>query len=125
MLENVGTRFDWLRLALAKEADDALLGARLLSNLSHQANYLGRYEQAVQLARAAQATTTRTPSATVSSLLLAREARALASLGDAAGCASVLAKAERAFERRNAGSDPPWIGYFNCAELASESALLP
>src|SRR5215469_9200082 len=33
-------------LRLATEAGDAMLGGRLLSNLSHQANYLGRYDEA-------------------------------------------------------------------------------
>jgi hypothetical protein len=109
-------------LRLAREADDALLGARLLANLSHQANYLGRYPEAVHLARAAQSTSARCESATVSSMLLTMEARALASLGDAGGCASVLSKAEQAFEHRNTDNDPTWISYFNRAELAGESA---
>lgn len=109
-------------LRLAREADDALLGARLLSNLSHQANYLGRYSEAVHLARAAQTTTAQSPSATVSAMLLTMEARALASLGDTTSCASVLAKAEKTFECGNPDNDPTWISYFNRAELAGESA---
>jgi tetratricopeptide (TPR) repeat protein len=109
-------------LRLAREAEDAQLGARLLSNLSHQANYLGRFTEAVYLARAAQSVAARTPSTTVSAMLLTMEARALASLGDAEGCTAVLTKAERKFERRNPDDDPPWIGYFNEAELAGESA---
>ena len=40
-------------LRLASEAEDPVLGGRLLSNLSHQANYLGRYNEALQFARAA------------------------------------------------------------------------
>jgi hypothetical protein len=42
-------------LRLANEAGDPVLGGRLLSNLSHQANYLGRFDEALQFARAAQA----------------------------------------------------------------------
>lgn len=109
-------------LRLAREADDASLGARLLSNLSHQANYLGRFSEAVHLARAAQSVAARTSSATVSAMLLTMEARALASLGDTGGCAAVLTKAEREFDRRVEDDDPPWISYFNRAELAGESA---
>jgi hypothetical protein len=41
-------------LRLAREAGDDVLGGRLLANLSHQANFLGRFSEAVQLARAAQ-----------------------------------------------------------------------
>lgn len=58
----------------------------------------------------------------MSTLLLTMEARALASLGDGAGCTDVLRRAEREFARRNPDDDPPWIAYFNRAELAGESA---
>jgi tetratricopeptide (TPR) repeat protein len=109
-------------LRLAREAEDASLGARLLSNLSHQANYLGRLAEAAHLARAAQSAAGPASSATVSAMLLTMEARALASLGDARGCTAVLARAEREFERHNSDDDPPWIGYFTHAELAGESA---
>lgn len=109
-------------LRLAREADDSLLGTRLLSNLSHQANYLGRFSEAVHLARAAQSAAGRASSSTVSAMLLTMEARALASLGDPSGCAAALAAAERSFGGRNAADDPAWISYFNAAELAGESA---
>ena len=111
-------------LRLAREADDNLLGARLLSNLSHQANYLGAFAHAVQLARAAQSAATsrgRTSSTTLA-MLTSMEARALASLGDDAGCAGALARAEKAMERSNPADDPGWISYFDRAELAGESA---
>lgn len=109
-------------LRLAREADDNLMGARLLSNLSHQANYLGRFREAVELARAAQAIAGRRTSHSVTALLLSMEARALASLGEASACAAALAKAESTFERRREGGDPLWIGYFDQAELAGEMA---
>jgi hypothetical protein len=41
-------------LRLAGEAAAPVLGARLMSSLSHQANYLGYFRDALQLARAAQ-----------------------------------------------------------------------
>ncbi len=95
-------------LRLAREADDNLLGARLLSNLSHQANYLGAFEHAVKLARAAQhaATSRGRSSATTLAMLTAMEARALASLGDDAGCARALTRAERAMEQSSPADDP-------------------
>ena len=111
-------------LRLAREAANNLLGARLLSNLSHQANYLGAFTHAVQLAPAAQSTATsrgRT-SSTALAMLTSMEARALASLGDQSGCARALARAEKAMERNNPGEDPAWINYFDRAELAGESA---
>ena len=111
-------------LRLAREGDDSLLGARLLSNLSHQANYLGDFTHAVQLARAAQsAATARGPaSATTMAMLTSMEARALASLGDHRGSVGALARAEALMDRSDPSSDPDWISYFNRAELAGESA---
>jgi tetratricopeptide (TPR) repeat protein len=109
-------------LRLASEAGDPVLGGRLLSNLSHQANYLGRYDEALQFARAAQASAGGRASDTVTAMFLAMEARALASSGDARMCAKALHLAEKAFARRDSSRDPQWIGYFDELELAGEAA---
>jgi tetratricopeptide (TPR) repeat protein len=109
-------------LRLATEAEDSVLGGRLLSNLSHQANYLGRYDEAIQFARAAQASGGGRASDTVSAMFLAMEARALASSGDARLCARALNLAEETFARRDPSKDPLWIGYFDELELAGEAA---
>jgi tetratricopeptide (TPR) repeat protein len=109
-------------LRLATEAADPVLGGRLLSNLSHQANYLGRYDEALQFARAAQASGAGRASSTVTAMFLAMEARALASSGDARLCARTLNLAEQAFARRDASQDPRWISYFDELELAGEAA---
>lgn len=109
-------------LRLAYEAEDPVLGGRLLSNLSHQANYLGRYDEAIQFARAAQASGQGRASDTVTAMFLAMEARALASSGDARLCARALNLAEETFARRDPAKDPLWIGYFDELELAGEAA---
>lgn len=109
-------------LRLASEAEDPVLGGRLLSNLSHQANYLGRYSEALQFARAAQTGAVGRVTATVNAMFLAMEARALASSGDARMCAQVLHRAEQIFAQRDPSSDPPWISYFDALELAGEAA---
>lgn len=109
-------------LRLAREAEDVVLGGRLLSNLSHQANYLGRYDEALQFARAAQASVKNQATPTVTAMLLAMEARALASGGEAQMCIKVLNLAEQAFARRDPQRDPHWIGYFDELELAGEAA---
>jgi tetratricopeptide (TPR) repeat protein len=109
-------------LRLAGEAEDPVLGGRLLSNLSHQANYLGRHDEALQFARAAQASAVGRATATVSAMFLAMEARALASGGDAGMCAKALNLAEQTFARRDPSEDPRWIGYFDELELAGEAA---
>jgi hypothetical protein len=99
-----------------------VLGGRLLSNLSHQANYLGRYHEALQFARAAQASARGRATDTVAAMFLAMEARALASSGDARQCATALNLAEQAFARRDRSKDPQWISYFDELELADEAA---
>lgn len=109
-------------LRLAHEAEDPVIGGRLLSNLSHQANYLGRYSEALQFARAAQSGTAGRATATVNAMLLAMEARALASSGDSRMCAQVLHRAEQAFAHGDPAKDPPWISYFDALELAGEAA---
>lgn len=107
-------------LRLAAEAGDTVLGGRLLSNLSHQANYLGHFSEALQLARAAQSAAASRATPAVRAMFLAMEARALASCGEPAACASVLHRAERELARR--GGDPEWISYFDDLELAGEAA---
>lgn len=109
-------------LRLAREAEDPVLGGRLLSNLSHQANYLGRFNEALQFARAAQTAAVRKATSTVNAMFLAMEARALASSGDPRMCAQVLHRAEQAFAQRDPGKDPHWISYFDELELAGEAA---
>jgi hypothetical protein len=109
-------------LRLAREANDRLMGAQILSNLSHQANYLGHFKDAVQLARSALLVTGGNAPATITSMFLAMEARALASLGDARACAEVLHRAEQTFEHSNPSTDPEWIQYFDTFELAGEAA---
>lgn len=109
-------------LRLAREAGDQLMGGQILSNLSHQANYLGNFSDAVQFARAAQAATVGRATATVNAMFLAMEARALASIQDARGCAEILHRAEQMFEQSNPTEDPDWISYFDALELAGEAA---
>jgi len=109
-------------LRLAQAADDRMMGSRLLSNMSHQATYLGHFGQAVQLARAAQEGSRGAASATTMSMFLAMEARAHAGDGDGAACSQALREAERLFEGRLTGDDPEWISYFDAAELAGEGS---
>ncbi|MGL5809969.1 MAG: hypothetical protein ACRCYQ_08495 [Nocardioides sp.] len=108
-------------LRLAREAGDRAQGARLLGDLSHQANFLGRSDEAVQYARAAQYTAVGATRA-VRASLYATEARALAVQGESTACASALSRAETELSRSDPSSEPGWIGYFDAVELAGESA---
>jgi tetratricopeptide (TPR) repeat protein len=79
-------------LKLAQEADDRMMGGRLLSNMSHQA------------------------------MFLAMEARAHAGNRDDAACSRAFSEAERFFDKGEPADDPAWISYFDAAELAGEGA---
>ncbi|MGW0195909.1 hypothetical protein [Nonomuraea sp. NPDC003201] len=109
-------------LHLAREADNRMLGGRILAGMSHQANYLGHYGMAVNLARAAQMGAQNAATPTAMALFSAMEARALASQGDEAACSRALGEAERWFGRRTPEDDPVWLRYFDEAELAAEFA---
>jgi len=107
-------------LALAQAGGDRLLGASILDAMSHQATYTGRFGEAANLARAARTGTSGLATPTLTAHFHTMEARALARLGDARACDAALSEAVREFDRRNPEDDPPWIAYFNEAELAAE-----
>jgi hypothetical protein len=90
--------------------------------MSHQATYLGHFDQAARLARAAQEGAGRVASATTRAMFYAMEARAHAGAGDEANCSRAYASAEKAFELSNPSDDPEWMAYFDAAELAGEGA---
>ncbi|WP_328978017.1 sporulation protein [Streptomyces canus] len=107
-------------LRLSQVIDDRMFGARILGNLSHQANYLGNHAQAIQLARAAVegAKGRATPRAQAN--YSAMEARALSNAGDGIAAARAMKEAERHFGRADTAEDPAWLGYFDEAELMGE-----
>jgi tetratricopeptide (TPR) repeat protein len=120
-LHGLAQRYFIQALRLAESTGDRLLGASILDAMSHQATFLGRYREAANLARAARMGTESAGSASALAHFYAMEARALARLGDAAGCDRAMAGAVREFERRNPDNDPAeWFGYFNDSELAAE-----
>ncbi|QEU94648.1 sporulation protein [Streptomyces kanamyceticus] len=107
-------------LRLTKVIDDRMFGARILSNLSHQANYLGNHAQAIQLARAGVEGAHGKATPRAMALFSAMEARALSNAGDPIGAGRAMNEAERAFERADTAEDPQWLGYFDSAELMGE-----
>ncbi|MFF3845648.1 sporulation protein [Streptomyces sp. NPDC002328] len=107
-------------LRLSQVIDDRMFGARILGNLSHQANYLGNHTQAIQLARAAVegAKGRATPRAMAN--YSAMEARALSNAGDRIGATRAMNEAARHFEQADTAEDPAWLAYFDEAELMGE-----
>jgi hypothetical protein len=119
-LHGIAQRYFIQALSLAEAGNDQLLSGSILDAMSHQATFLGRYQDAANLARAARNGTQSIATPSLAAHFYAMEARALARLGDARGCERSLAGAVSLFERRNPDSDPEWFRYFDDAELAAE-----
>ncbi|WP_245616877.1 hypothetical protein [Amycolatopsis taiwanensis] len=107
---------------LAKAAGDKALCGRILANMSHQANFLGHYQRAIDLARAAYKGANGHATPTTMALFYAMEARALASLRKEGDVTAALLTAERWLSQGSRENDPEWIHYFDLAELYAEFA---
>jgi len=107
---------------LAKAAGDKPLCGRILAGMSHQANFLGHFQRAVDLARAAYKGANGYATPTTMALFHAMEARALASMGREEDVTAALLTAERWHSQGNRANDPGWIHYFDAAELHAEFA---
>lgn len=119
-LHGIAQRYFIQALRMTQTAGDRLLGGSVLSAMSHQATFMGRYQDAVALARAAYMGPAASLGPTMAAQFRAMEARGLARLGDERGCDLALAEAERKLSQRTADSDPPYIAYFDSVELAAE-----
>ena len=89
---------------------------------AHQALYLARPDEAVDLARAAQAAAARYGSATLLTECLVTEAHGHAARNDARACGAVLARAKQTFDRTAREDEPAWLSYFDEAYLAARMA---
>ncbi|WP_306370110.1 hypothetical protein [Nocardiopsis sp. CC223A] len=121
-LHDLGRRYFLQSLNLAHLGNDRLLGAKSLALLSHQANFLGRFRSAVDLARTAKTGAAHHATPAVRAMLAAMEARGLASLGDDHACTRALDEMEQAFHQIDPMTEPAWMGYFDASEAADESA---
>jgi len=119
-LHGIAQRYFIQALNLAEAGNDQLLSGSILDAMSHQAAFLGHYQDAANLARAARSGTQRIATPSLTAHFYAMEARALARLGDVRSCERALADAVSLFERRNPGNEPEWFRYFDDAELAAE-----
>lgn len=86
-------------------------GGRVLTALSHQALHLGRPNEALDLARAAQAGTSGLASPAVTAMYAAMEACVLAAIGNQRECESALSAAETALGRSTDTVDPSWLDF--------------
>ena len=109
-------------LAYARHAGDAALAAEVLAVQAHQALYLARPDEAIDLARAAQAAAVRHGSATLLTECLVMEAHGHAARDDAQACGTAVARAEQPSDRAAREDDPAWLAYFDEAYLAARMA---
>lgn len=116
----IAQRYFIQALGLADAADDRLLAASILDAMSHQATFLGHFNEAANMARAARLGAAGVSTPILSAHFYAMEARALARLGQASGCDRALTSAVKEFARHTPGEGPGWIQYFDEAELAAE-----
>lgn len=121
-LHGLARRYFVQALSLAHVSGDRPLGGKVLALMSHQANFLGEYQEAVDFARAARHGAGTTATRTTQAMYAAMEARALASIGDKRACLRMMRDAESSFARRHSEDDPDWIRYFDAAELQDELA---
>ncbi|MEU8786511.1 sporulation protein [Streptomyces sp. NPDC048637] len=107
-------------LRLTQVVGDRMMGARILANMSHQANYLGQADQALRLARASVEGCGAGATPRAQALFSAHEARALSTAQDRRGAVRAMNEAERFFERADSEDDPAWLCYMDEAELMGE-----
>jgi hypothetical protein len=109
-------------LRLAQDAGERRLAGSVLSAMSHQATFVGRFNDAATLARAARMGISGVATPTLMAQFWAMEARALARTPDHRATQHALTEAERFLDRRNNADEPEWITYFDDAELSAEAA---
>ncbi|MBF6424900.1 hypothetical protein IU440_09420 [Nocardia cyriacigeorgica] len=107
-------------LRMARAAGDAGLGAEILAAMSHQATYVGRPGDAVDLARAAQIAARGAGLPSLESECHLVEAHGHAARSDDSSCGASLNAAERSFSR--AAAVPPWLDYFDSAYMSAKAA---
>jgi hypothetical protein len=105
----------------AHAGGDRALGANILKCMSLQRVDANRCDEALVLAQAAREGAKDAP-ARVVAMLTVRQARTHAVRGEAAACERLLSVAERAMERADNDSTPPWASYFDQAEYCAQVA---
>jgi tetratricopeptide (TPR) repeat protein len=109
-------------LLLSVGATDPTFGGEVLAGMSHQAIYLNRVTEAIDLAQAARQTATKAKVPALLAEAYVMEAQGYARRGEAKRTATFLHRAQLAFEQSNQSSGPEWMQYFDEAYLAAKFA---
>jgi len=118
-LHATAQRYFVLGLHAAKEADDQLLGAEILTCMARQTFDLNRRQDALDLIQLALYGTRKQAVPAVQSMLHANEAWAFGELGQSHFCQRAVGLAEDFFAHAQLDSSPNWLRYYNAAELAA------
>jgi transcriptional regulator with XRE-family HTH domain len=102
-------RYNIAALRAAHSADDRHLGAHILGSMAKQAAHQGRSTEAVILAETALAGARGLESPRLQAELHVRQAYALATVHDAAGCRAAISQARGHVEQLAASDDPQWL----------------
>lgn len=108
-------------LRSAHVSNDRAAGANILKCMSLQRVDTDRSEEALALARAALVGA-KDATARVRAMLMTRQARTHAVLGETLDCERLLIDAERAMSRADEEPTPPWAEYFDQAEYCAQVA---
>lgn len=111
-------------LSVATMLRDDGLEVLVLAGLSLQAIHEGRAREGLDFARAARSRAEVLGSPTLVSLILAREARALAQMQDRTAASRTLAHSMRLAGHASGRPAPQWTAYFGPAELEFTQGLL-
>jgi tetratricopeptide (TPR) repeat protein len=88
--------------------------------MSHQALYVGRADDALDMARAAHSSAIKAGLPALAAESLIMQAHAYAINNETSACGKSLNAAEQAFERSNAANLPEWLCYFDEAYMAAK-----
>jgi transcriptional regulator with XRE-family HTH domain len=117
---NTARQYFQLALSCAEHANDWGLRANVLSDMARQAIYVDRADDGLSFIELAQVRQDRqTP--TVRAMLSTVYARTLAKVNRDDDCYDAILAAEEQFGKQVPDEDPPWITYFNAADLAGDT----
>ncbi|WP_194917591.1 helix-turn-helix domain-containing protein [Catenulispora rubra] len=119
--QNLARRYFACGLRLAKAAENYVLAAHILTDLSMQAVHLDHPGSAVATAQAAIEAAVMGSSPTTLARCHAVAARAAASANDPMASDRHLVQAERFLDRRCGSDEPRWISFFSVRQLTVEA----
>lgn len=111
-----------LALQLCKDVGDDALAAEMLAGMSHHAAFFRSSLVAVDLARGARDTASRTGLGVLKAEAAVMEAHGLALQRDPKAAGVALREAEALFSAAEGSEVPEWLGYFDAAYLAAKFA---